>query len=138
MSQSPQIGSLAASRCGGDLVAMGMRQSVLSALRLSGATDGRRERRTDTVSRTWHVLALSTPPGAARHPGHLLITRPLQLVRITLFVFGSIRAEETTNDDESRSVFKGDATFQTLSEKKKEKNNAALSGPEGLIFLRSI
>lgn len=54
MSQSPRLRSLAASRCGGDLVAMGMRQTVLSALLLSGTTDGLtdggRDRRTDRRS----------------------------------------------------------------------------------------
>lgn len=118
MSQSPRIRSLAASRCGGDLVAMGMRQTVLSALRLSGATDGRRDRQTDTVSGTWHVLPLSsTQPGAAHHLGHLLITRPVQSA-----VFGSAHAGEPTGGDESRRVFKGRRNSSNFGKERETKN----------------
>lgn len=53
MSQPPQIHSLAVSWCGSDLVTMGMRQTVLSALWLSGARkcvmEGWTDRQHDTI-----------------------------------------------------------------------------------------
>lgn len=53
MSQSPQIHSLAVSWCGRDLVTMGMRQTVLSALWLSGTRncvmEGWTDRQQDTT-----------------------------------------------------------------------------------------
>lgn len=138
-SQSPRFRSLPASRCGGDLVAMGTRRTVLSALRLSGATDGRRgggiDGQTQSAGRDTSSPPF-TPPGAARHLGRLLIARHLRFVAIASFrLLAALTPKEAIDERE-------DATFETLcgeGNKKKIKrtktNDAGLSGWKVLFFL---
>lgn len=71
-------------------------------------TEGRRDRRTDAVGRTRHVLPPFTPPGAVRHLGRLLIAGHLRFVAIASFrLLAALTPKEAIDERE-------DATFETL------------------------